>query len=114
MVRILVRVVVIAELLFGIVASGLLLQCPAIVTQQRPSSNTRTCSGLNAEEEGKTTRANKAMDFLRKVGRIGNNQDFTNAIGVDEGPSGKAKGVRVCVFVCVCFVWSMISSELRP
>lgn len=29
------------------------------------------------------------MAFLRKVGKVGGNTDFTNAIGVDEGSSGK-------------------------
>lgn len=32
------------------------------------------------------------MSFLRKVGRVGNNKDFTTAMGVDEGPAGKQGG----------------------
>jgi len=34
------------------------------------------------------------MAFLKKVGRIGGaaNRDFTNVLGIDEGPSGKAAG----------------------
>lgn len=37
---------------------------------------------------------NKAMAFLRKKGKVGGiaNIDFKNAMGVDEGPSGKTKG----------------------
>ena len=37
---------------------------------------------------------NKAMSFLRKIGKVGgaNNQDFLNAMGVDEGPAGKSMG----------------------
>lgn len=36
---------------------------------------------------------NKAMDFLRKVGRVGGaaNMDFANAMGLDESPSGGTK-----------------------
>ena len=35
---------------------------------------------------------NKAMAFLRKIGKVGNNQDFTNTVGIDEGSSGKTAG----------------------
>lgn len=84
--KILVRVMVIADLLFGRIARGLLLKNHPVVS--------RTTICLNAQRK-----ENKAMEFLRKVGRVGINQDFTNAIGVDEGPSGKAKGVSV-VFSC--------------
>ena len=35
---------------------------------------------------------NKAMTFLRKIGRVGGNKDFVNAVGSDEGPAGKASG----------------------
>jgi hypothetical protein len=40
---------------------------------------------------------NKAMSFLRKVGKVGGvaNVDFTNAMGVDEGPAGKMSGPGV-------------------
>ena len=37
---------------------------------------------------------NKAMAFLRKIGKVGGDTDFTNALGVDEGPSGKSKGSK--------------------
>jgi hypothetical protein len=32
---------------------------------------------------------NKAMSFLRRKGLVGGSKDFTNAIGIDEGPAGK-------------------------
>jgi len=32
------------------------------------------------------------MEFLRKIGKVGGNRDFTNAIGVDEGIAGKSPG----------------------
>lgn len=35
---------------------------------------------------------NKAMAFLRKKGKVGGVADFTNAMGVDEGPAGKTSG----------------------
>jgi hypothetical protein len=89
-IRLMVRVVVLAELLFGI-QGFLLLQCPVVVVGK--SSTTTTCASPN-NNAAEPAQPNKAMEFLRKVGRVGNNQDFTNAIGVDEGPSGKAKGVR--------------------
>jgi len=44
---------------------------------------------------GKTKKTdNKAMAFLRKIGRVGGsaNRDFTHAIGIDEGPAGKTVG----------------------
>ena len=32
---------------------------------------------------------NQAMSFLRRKGLVGGTKDFTNAIGIDEGPAGK-------------------------
>jgi Complex I intermediate-associated protein 30 (CIA30) len=32
---------------------------------------------------------NKAMSFLRRKGVVGGSKDFTNALGIDEGPTGK-------------------------
>lgn len=45
---------------------------------------------------------NKAMAFLRKIGRVGgvSNIDFKTAVGVDEGPAGKAKGGSTKVSSC--------------
>jgi hypothetical protein len=39
---------------------------------------------------------NRAMAFLRKIGRVGGaNHDYTNALGIDEGPSGKSFSTTV-------------------
>lgn len=46
-----------------------------------------------AAEAGDTSSDdNKAMAFLRKMGKVGGSVDFTNTVGVDEGPAGKSKG----------------------
>lgn len=44
-------------------------------------------------EKGGGTGDNKAMSFLRKIGRVGGaaNMDFANAMGLDESPSGGTK-----------------------
>lgn len=44
--------------------------------------------------EVKKRKRDKVMDFLRKKGVIGRNKDFTNAMGVDEGPIGKSGGMK--------------------
>lgn len=42
-----------------------------------------------------STSDNKAMSFLKKIGKVGGERiDFTNAIGVDEGAGGKATGSK--------------------
>jgi Complex I intermediate-associated protein 30 (CIA30) len=53
-----------------------------------PACSTRSSTLLSATAEGIPGKDNKAMSFLRKVGRVGRNTDFTNALGVDEGQSG--------------------------
>jgi len=47
---------------------------------------------LRETQEGKKG-DNKAMSFLRKMGRVGGsaNMDFANAMGLDESPSGGTK-----------------------
>ena len=35
---------------------------------------------------------NKAMAFLRKIGKVGGHQDFTHVVGIDEGSAGKHAG----------------------
>jgi Complex I intermediate-associated protein 30 (CIA30) len=40
---------------------------------------------------------NKAMSFLRKIGKVGTVTDFTNIIGVDEGPADKSGGPKPLV-----------------
>jgi hypothetical protein len=44
------------------------------------------------EESSDSKKDNKAMAFLKKIGKVGVNTDFTHAIGFDEGPSGKTAG----------------------
>jgi hypothetical protein len=41
-------------------------------------------------------KTNKAMDFLMRMGKVGGNanKDYRFALGVDEGPSGKAMSSR--------------------
>ncbi len=48
----------------------------------------RFSTSISATTEGIPGKENNAMSFLRKVGRVGRNTDFTNALGVDEGQSG--------------------------
>ena len=57
---------------------------------------------------------NKAMAFLKKIGKVGGHHDFTHVVGIDEGSAGKHAGkgsvrtvsysvyICVCLFVCVC------------
>ena len=72
-------------------------------------------SNIDDGDKEKTTAKkgdNKAMAFLRKVGRVGGaaNMDFANAMGLDESPSGGTKssyhedGFKVRLS---CFVWTM-------
>lgn len=54
----------------------------------------RTPFALKATKEDGTKKGdNKAMSFLRKMGRVGGaaNMDFANAMGLDESPSGGTK-----------------------
>jgi hypothetical protein len=55
-----------------------------------PKQLHRSSSRLQSEQD------NKAMEFLKRVGRVGGkaNRDLTFAMGVDEGPSGKALGTK--------------------
>jgi len=51
-------------------------------------------SGESSGSDAKKTGDNKAMQFLKKIGKVGGsaNRDFRYAIGVDEGPAGKSSG----------------------
>ena len=49
----------------------------------------------NVSSETKKRKRDKVMDFLRQKGVIGSKKDFTYAMGVDEGPSGKSGGMKV-------------------
>ena len=55
----------------------------------RHRSKTSCSSVLRAAAKAKD---NKAMQFLKKIGRAGHKKDFTHAIGVDEGTCGKTTG----------------------
>ena len=60
---------------------------------------------VQAADDGKSGGGNdnKAMAFLRKIGKVGGaaNQDFTNAMGVDEGTAGKqASRLKVSFLLC--------------
>jgi Complex I intermediate-associated protein 30 (CIA30) len=58
--------------------------------QQKPMPTDNTSPTPNSERQ---SHDNKAMQFLRKIGRVGGEKvDFTNAIGVDEGSSTKTAG----------------------
>jgi hypothetical protein len=58
-------------------------------------------AGTEDEDEAvaKKRKRDKVMSFLRNAGAVGKNQDFSTAMGVDEGPVGKNKSaVRVRIF----------------
>jgi hypothetical protein len=46
-------------------------------------------SGTRRSTVLSSTKDNQAMAFLRRKGLVGGSKDFTNAIGIDEGPAGK-------------------------
>ncbi len=46
-----------------------------------------------AKSETKKGKRASVMAFLRRKGAVGRNQDFSTAMGVDEGPVGKNKSV---------------------
>lgn len=76
------------------------LSSPRIVLSVSSSSTTSSLStesgsgssnkkGSTSSSKTKTDGDNKAMAFLKKIGKVGGTKvDFTNAIGVDEGVSG--------------------------
>ena len=49
-------------------------------------------ASTGSDVPSETSPENKAMAFLRKIGKVGGSTDFKNAIGVDEGTAGKAAG----------------------
>jgi hypothetical protein len=57
---------------------------------QAQSSSSRLPVHMNGEK------TNKAMEFLKRIGKVGGsaNKEYIFAMGVDEGPSGKALGSR--------------------
>ena len=83
------------------VDSFVVVSPPPFASSHRPTA-ARISHHLAATSEGKSSdddsgsrgakKDNKAMKFLRKVGRVGGTKDFINAVGSDEGPAEKAAG----------------------
>ena len=75
--------------------SAFQLQSPTRIaaTNERQHSTYLQASSKDDTDTKKDGGDNKAMDFLRKVGRVGGaaNMDFANAMGLDESPSGGTK-----------------------
>lgn len=64
----------------------------AFVVDRRRTS---PCHRLEA-----ATGDNKAMQFLKKIGKVGGvaNKDYRYGVGADEGPAGRTMGSReVCI-----------------
>ena len=61
-----------------------------------------TSTDENEEMAMKKKKREKVMSFLRKVGAVSKNKDYSTAMGVDEGPVGKNKSpvkVRLHVYL---------------
>jgi hypothetical protein len=79
------------------------LTCVFLVSSafQVPHSIRRStvpCNVLAAQNDSEPKNDNKAMAFLRKIGKVGGSlNQVTNLVGVDEGPAGKAStgGMKV-------------------
>ena len=77
---------------------------------QSPTTRCSTIQGVAAREtkDDSPKKDNKAMAFLRKIGRVGGSANqFTTSMGVDEGPAGKTTSggtkvsrVKKCCTVC--------------
>jgi hypothetical protein len=69
---------------------------PVSVTERRRVhlSSSTTNGSSSSSQAGTGDGDNKAMQFLKKIGKVGGaaNRDFRYALGVDEGPSGKSAG----------------------
>lgn len=84
---------------FGVgrsVVGGLWTRQTSIRSSSECSATSTPVTGdeVHTEQHQISGGDNKAMQFLKKIGRVGGNQkvDFTNAIGVDEGSSTKTAG----------------------
>jgi hypothetical protein len=88
---------------FYILALGFLLVIQSAAGFQRsiPALSCRRTISLRVANEKETAeedtagknKDNKAMDFLRRIGRVGGpRQDMTHVIGVDEGSLGRSSG----------------------
>jgi len=77
----------------------------ALILRAKSSSDDLNISQED-EEKIKKKKREKVMSFLRKVGAVGKNKDFTFAIGVDEGPGGKIndpiKVMPIELYVYMC------------
>lgn len=76
--------------------STIILLASAVTGFHLPQRTTLTSARtiLQAQDDTKEKKGdNKAMSFLRKMGRVGGaaNMDFANAMGLDESPSGGTK-----------------------
>ena len=68
----------------------------------RPDSSTST----------RVKKDNKAMAFLRKVGRVGGRKEFVNAVGSDEGPAEKVSGPNLAMTKCKSAFKSCVESGI--
>lgn len=85
---------ILPTIIFVSAVNGFHLSQPATLANLSPHSTwalraTKDESQNTTEKKGD----NKAMSFLRKMGRVGGsaNMDFANAMGLDESPSGGTK-----------------------
>jgi hypothetical protein len=68
-------------------------QTTPLITRQHFSTSSLSTTCSSSPDTSKYNSDNKAMAFLRKIGRVGaSTVDFTHAIGVDEGSSTKTAG----------------------
>lgn len=90
-----------------LVQSSAFLTLPSLSStfrhHQENSNNQFDLSDLRATEtidddhgvQASASADNKAMAFLKKIGKVGGEKiDFTNSIGVDEGSGGRKTGTR--------------------
>jgi hypothetical protein len=69
-------------------SSSTMSAASAASSSENPNS---TATSATTTTPNKKTQQ-KAMDFLKKIGRVGGDTDFRYAIGVDEGETGKSTG----------------------
>ena len=64
-------------------------QC--LITKGEEDILRRHASTTDQKSTSDNERDNKAMSFLKRIGKVGGaaNRDFRFAVGVDEGPAGK-------------------------
>jgi len=80
--------------LYGLLAVEVTSFQPSPALSPRFSTRMRgTSDGSPETEQKKKKKSADVMAFLRKKGAVGRNQDFSTAMGVDEGPVGKNRSV---------------------